>query len=286
MTARIWTAAFLAVLALTSPVKRAAAVDTQFIFGFTMGADVGELGEKEIEFQTFGRFGKTDGSYTAVDYQLRAEFTLIENLRLEIGVPVAIHSISGVTGLDDRQQAAFNGVTFEARYRLLSREDGPFGLTIGAEPHWGRVDDISGEPVDNYGSEFSIAADTEFVKNRVFGALNLLYDPEWTSSRLTGLLAQQSTLGVSAAVTAQVRPGIFFGGEAQYLRTYQGIGLDWFAGEALFVGPTMYATLSKDLAVSAAWSIQVAGGAVGSPGALDLTNFERHRVLLRLEYNF
>ncbi len=260
MTARRWTAAFLAVLALTSPAKRAAAVDTQFIFGFTMGADVGELGEKEIEFQSFGRFGKADGSYTALEYQLRAELTPIENLRLEIGVPVAVHSISGVTGLDDRQQAAFNGVSFEARYRLLSREDGPFGLTI--------------------------SADTAFVENRVFGALNLLYDPEWTSSRLTGQLAQQSTLGVSAAITAQVRPGIFFGGEARYLRTFQGIGLDWFAGDALFVGPTMYATLSKNLAVSAAWNIQVAGGAVGSPGSLDLTNFERNRVLLRLEYNF
>jgi len=286
MTARRGTAAFLAVLALISPLKRAAAVDTQFIFGFTMGAAVGEPGEKEIEFQSFSRFGKADGSYTALEYQLRAEFSPVENLRLEIGVPLAVHSISGVTGLDDRQQAAFNGVSFEARYRLLSREDGPFGFTIGAEPHWARVDDTSGEPVDNYGCEFSISADREFVKNRVFGALNLLYDPEWTNSRLTGLSAQQSTLGVSAAVSVQVRPGIFFGGEARYLRTFQGIGLDWFAGDALFVGPTMYAALSKDLAVSAAWSTQVAGGAVGSPGSLDLINFERNRVLLRLEYNF
>jgi hypothetical protein len=286
MTARRWTATFLAVLALISPAKRAAAVDTQFIFGFTMGADVGELGEKEIEFQSFARFGKSDGSYTALEYQLRAELTPIENLRLEIGVPVAVHSISNVSGFDDRQQAAFNGVSFEARYRLLSRKDGPFGFTIGAEPHWARVDDTSGEPVDTYGGEFSISADTEFVENRVFGALNLLYDPEWTSSRLTGLSTQQSTLGVSAAVTVQVRHGIFFGGEARYLRTFQGIGLDWFAGDALFVGPTMYATLSKNLAVSAAWSVQVAGGAVGSPGSLDLTNFERNRVLLRLEYNF
>jgi hypothetical protein len=274
------------VLALFPPVDSAAAVDTQFIFGFTMGADVGERGEKEIEFQSFGRFGKADGSYTALEQQLRLEVSPVENLRLEIGVPLALHSISGVTGLDDRQQVAFNGVTAEIRYRLLDRQAHSFGLTIGAEPHWARVDDISGEPVDNYGSEFSIAADTEFVENRLFAALNLLYDPEWTTSRLTGLSAQQSTLGVSAAVTVQVRPGIFFGSEARYLRTFQGIGLDGFAGDALFVGPTMYAALSKDLAVSAAWNIQVAGGAVGIPGALDLTNFERNRLLLRLEYNF
>ena len=83
-----------------------------------------------------------------------------------------------------------------------------------------------------------------------------------------------------------MRPGIFFGGEAQYLRTYQGIGLDWFAGEALFVGPTMYASLAKNMAISAAWNVQVAGHAVDIPGALDLKNFERHRAQLRLMYNF
>jgi hypothetical protein len=286
MTQKGWATAFLAALALASPVGSAIAVDTQFIFGFTMGADVGEAGEKEIEFQSFGRFGKADGSYTAVQQQLRAEYSPVENLRLEIGVPVAIHSIAGVSGLDDRQQVAFNGVTSEVRYRFLNREAHSFGLTIGAEPHWGRVDDISGEAVDNYGSEFSISVDTEFVAGRVFAALNLIYDPEWTSSRITGLATQQSTVGISAAVTAQVRPGIFVGGEARYLRTYDGIGLNGFMGNAFFVGPSMYATLSKDLAISAAWDIQVAGGGVGNPGSPDLTNFERHWVHLRLEYNF
>jgi hypothetical protein len=44
-------------------------VDTQFIFGFTQGADVGELGEEEIESETVGRFGKTDGSLCGADKQ-------------------------------------------------------------------------------------------------------------------------------------------------------------------------------------------------------------------------
>jgi hypothetical protein len=48
----------------------------------------------------------------------------------------------------------------------------------------------------------------------------------------------------------------------------------------------MYASLSKNIAVSAAWSVQVAGHAVDIPGSLDLKNFERHRAQLRLMYNF
>ena len=59
-----------------------------------------------------------------------------------------------------------------------------------------------------------------------------------------------------------------------------------FAGEALFVGPTIYASLSKEFAISAAWSLQVAGRAADAPGSLDLKNFERHQAKLRLMYNF
>jgi hypothetical protein len=51
-------------------------------------------------------------------------------------------------------------------------------------------------------------------------------------------------------------------------------------GQALFVGPTMYASLSKNLAISAAWGVQVAGRAVDIPGSLDLKNFERHQAQL------
>jgi hypothetical protein len=286
MRAREWTATLLAALALTPLAVHAAEVDTQFIFGFTMGADVGELGEKEIESQTVGRFGKSGGSYTGIETQLRAEITPTENTRIEMGFPVAYHGITGVAGLDNRQQGAFDGVSFETRYRLLDRDHAPFGLTIGAEPHWARVDETSGEPVANYGSEFSMSADKELIENRLYGALNFLYDPEVTFSQVTGMWERQATVGVSAALTMQVRRGIFFGAEARYLRNYDGISFDSFAGQALFVGPTMYASLSKTMAISAAWSVQVAGHAVDIPGSLDLKNFERHRAQLRLMYNF
>jgi hypothetical protein len=89
-----------------------------------------------------------------------------------------------------------------------------------------------------------------------------------------------------ARVTTQVRPGIFVGAEARYLRQYDGLGLDPFAGQALFLGPTMFVRLSKTLAISGVWDIQVAGHAVDVPGSLDLTNFTRYQALFRLEYNF
>jgi hypothetical protein len=84
----------------------------------------------------------------------------------------------------------------------------------------------------------------------------------------------------------QIRPGVLIGGEARYMRSFDGFGLDRFSGHALFVGPTFYARFSEKIWMSAAWNTQVAGHAHNETGALDLTNFERHHALLRFGYNF
>jgi hypothetical protein len=53
-------------------------------------------------------------------------------------------------------------------------------------------------------------------------------------------MAGRATLGFLASVATQVRPGIFVGAEARYLRKYDGLGLTPFAVQAWFLGPTMF----------------------------------------------
>ena len=96
------------------------------------------------------------------------------------------YDIVGVPGLDDRRQGAFDGLSFDMRYRILDRAHAPFGLMIDADPHWGRVDEVSGEPVDRYGVDLALVADKELVPNRIVAAFNLLYLPEIAHSRVTG----------------------------------------------------------------------------------------------------
>jgi hypothetical protein len=104
--------------------------------------------------------------------------------------------------------------------------------------------------------------------------------------RATGAWEHKAYFGVSVALTRQIHTDIFFGAEVRYLQTYSGLALDSFAGHALFVGPTFYAKLSKNWWMSGAWNIQVAGHATAEPGALDLTNFERHQARLAVGYDF
>ena len=194
--------------------------------------------------------------------------------------------MAGVSGLDDRRQGALEALTFEMRYRLLEREHGPFGLTVGFDPHWGRVDEVSGEAVDEYGGQFLVAADRELIERRLFAAVNLTYEPDAQRSRITGLWQHQSSFGASAALSLQLRPGFLLGAEVRYLSAYGGLGLDSFAGRAVFAGPTMYWKISELYWMSAAWSMQIAGHAASDAGALDLTNFERQQAILRFGYNF
>jgi hypothetical protein len=273
-------------LALVPAEARSETIDTEHLFAFTIGSDVGEVGEREIEGSATGRFSKRTGTYAAETSTLSAEFVPLPNLRTELTSAVNSYDIAGVSGLPDQRYTAFGGVSADIRYRLLNRATDPFGFAIGAEPRWSRSDDVTGEPVRQYGVDFVAAADWELVPNRVVAAFNLLYKPQTTRSNLTGTWLQDSTAGVAMAVVAQLRPGIFVGAEARYLRVYDGSGFDNLAGEGFFVGPTIYFKLSERAWIAAAWSAQVAGHAPATVGSLDLVNFERLEARVLFGVNF
>jgi hypothetical protein len=276
----------LLVLAIIPTDARTETIETEHLFGFTIGSDVGEVGEREVEGTVTGRFAKQTGSYNAASSTLSAEFVPLPNLRTEFTGALVSYDIAGVSGLADQRYTSFGGLSADIRYRVLDRATAPFGFAIGAEPHWGRADDVTGEPVSQYGVDFVAAADWEVIPDRVVAAFNLLYQPETMRSKATGTWSQESTAGVAIAVMAQVHSGILVGGEARYLRKYDGLGLDTFAGQGFFIGPTVYVKLSERAWITAAWSAQVTGQATTSVGSLDLVNFERHQARLLFGVNF
>src|SRR5246127_1458382 len=128
MSATLSRIAALMLFVWTPLPVRADKIDTEHLFAFTIGTDPGELGEKEIEGQSTGRFGKRDGSYTGLSQVLSAEFTPVENLRLEVSAASIYHDIAGVSGLDDRRRGGWQALSVDVRYRLLDREQTSFGL--------------------------------------------------------------------------------------------------------------------------------------------------------------
>lgn len=276
----------LLILTLVPADARAEPIETEHLFGFTIGSDVGDVGERELEGSLTGRFSKRAGTYDAGSSTMSVEFVPLPNLRTEFTGVVNSYDITGVSGFADQHYTAFGGLSADIRYRFLDRGSAPFGFAIGAEPHWGRADDVTGAPASQYGVDFVAAADWEIVPDRVVAAFNLLYQPDTMRSKLTATWSQESTSGAAFAVMAQVHSGIFVGGEARYLRQYDGFGLDTLVGQGFFVGPTVYFKFSERAWMTLAWSAQVAGHATAVAGSLDLVNFERQQARLLFGVNF
>lgn len=254
--------------------------DTEHIFGFMIGTDVGNVGEREFQTQTTGRFGKGGAAYRALEHEVEIELVPLPNLRVELGGTMSLHDVAGVPDIDDRRQFNFQGASLDLRYRLLNRECAPFGFTIAAEMHGDRIDETSGAKGRMYGTEFTLAFDRELIPNFAIGAVNLIYQPEWARFEVGGASEKSSMIGAAFAGLVRVRPNVLLGGEMRYFRQYEGIGLGEFSGQALFVGPTAYFQLSERSRLTVSWSMQAWGRPAGAGGNLDLVNFERHQARL------
>jgi hypothetical protein len=261
-------------------------LDTEHLFGFVEGADIGSKGEKEFMIDSSLRAGKSAGTFadTATDFDIK--YTAFENFRISTTATLAYYDIAGVTGIEDTRRAAIQSLSAEARFRVLNRTQAPFGLTVSVSPHWGLVDETSGVPTNHFGGEIQLLADRELVRDQLAGAVNLLFANDRARLRPFDGIEHESLLGAAAALSAQILPGLWLGGEVRYLRDYTGAALNAFSGQAVLVGSTAYMRLGQKAFVSTAWNFQVWGNAIAAPGALDLSNFERRQAKIRFGFEF
>ena len=119
----------------------------------------------------------------------------------------------------------------------------------------------------------------------LFAALNLGYVLETTRDQVSGVSLDGSILRFNAAMSRRLMPWLYVGGEARYLRAFNEIGPNALAGQAVYLGPVFYAPLAAGITLSGAWDIQAWGQAIAPLGGLDLTNFERNQVKLRLSFD-
>jgi hypothetical protein len=262
-------------------------IETKYIFGFTTGHTIGLEGEREFSIDTVGRFGKSAGRFATTETKFEFEHTPTQFFQFEIGVLGSSYYIKDVPGLDDRRSINFGGLFGELRFLVIGRAPGqPFGLTLSVEPEWRVRDETSGEQIRGFGLEFKINADVEIVPNRLFAGFNVIYEPERNHFLASGEIEEEATLGFTAAIAYRPIAPLLVGFEVGYYRHYDALGLNNFAGDALFVGPTLYYQISSKCFVTAAWGTQIWGSQVGEPGQLNLEDFSRHRGKLKLAVEF
>ncbi|GJD30031.1 hypothetical protein PMNALOAF_1274 [Methylobacterium adhaesivum] len=260
-------------------------IDSEHLFGFTEGSDLGVPGEAELEWETSGRLGKRLRRFVAIDSGLALKVPLTSDFRLAPGITLNAYDVS-TPGTPTRLSGGIAGAFLETRLRFIDRRTGPFGLTLNIVPGYSDVDSGSGVGARSFGTEVGLLADYELIPGKLVAALNASF--AFASTRLNS--GDERVLGsgteLAAAIAYQLRAGLFVGGEVRYARTYEGLTLDQFVGQAVYLGPTIYMSLSPHAWASFTWSVQLAGKAVGEPGSLDLTSFDRHQMRLRVGYNF
>jgi hypothetical protein len=251
--------------------------DTEHIFGFTEGTDIGEKGEREFENTTIGSFGKT-GSYSRMFNEAALRYVVTDNLRLSVGTLADFYSIENVPGLTNRHAIGLSGLDAEARYVIYDRRTAPIGLDIGLTPQWRHTDEVSGAATESFGFEAVLAVQKDIIPDALFAALNAAYSP--SLSRIGGTSLHEDDFEISVAISGVVAPNILLGWEVRHLSVADN---GTFKGQALFTGPSFFTRLSDRLEAKIAWSTQIPD----SPRRdLDLQNFERQQVILLFAYSF
>jgi hypothetical protein len=265
-------------------------IETESIFGFTEGSSIGAEGEKEVSLDSEARIGKSGGRYFGSESKLGFEFTPNQYVQFELGPFFSAHSVGNVPNLDDRRQFGVGGFFGEIKGILLERNaESPLALSVSAEPTWRRLDETSGERVNNVELELKLQGDAELMAKRLYLGFNLLYEPEATHDpdRIGAGWQPESKAGVSGAIAYRIAAPVLIGAEVWYLRHYDGAFLNRFTGDAVYVGPTLFVQLNRKVSIKAAWNVQVAGSDVDDPDAkLNLSEFSRHRAKLKMAVEF
>jgi hypothetical protein len=250
------------------------AIDTEHIFGFAEGADIGEKGESELEITATGLAGKP-GQYTGVQNETALRYGVADGFRASIGALADFHAISGVPGLADLHALnVFGGVSSEFRWRFLNRSSSPLDLTLSFEPQWQHIDDTSGQNI----LPVRILADMPLVPEKTFVAFNLSYSP--TFARIGETWRQQNPFEIALAASTAIPGNSFLGVEIRQSTLNQH---GFFSGRALFFGPSLFVRLSDAIIVKAAWEVQIPAETGGRD---DLVNYERNQVRAQFAWDF
>jgi hypothetical protein len=270
-----------------------AQADEQY-FGYTYSAEVLPKGETETELWATDRRGKEDGHYDAQDYKFELEHGLTDRLTVSGYANFVSHHIHDDPELErTNRDFAFQGVSAEFKYNILSPYKNGFGLTLYAEPGWSRIHSLEGEKGTEYELELKAILQKNFLDDRLVRAANHTLEPEWEKEKevdddnsvVERKWEKELKVEVSTGLSYRVAPRWFLGAEGRYSSVYP----DWTEGlhretYAAFAGPAVHYAGKKWWA-TLSYQPQLFG-APSPGGSRALDEFEKRELRLKLGYNF
>ncbi len=263
-------------------------------FGYVYGAETLAKGETEAEIWATDRSGKGEGYYNAQDYRLELEHGFTNRLTISGYANFVSHHVRGLEPdvVDLHRNFAFQGLSAEFKYNVLSPYKDGLGLTFYAEPGWSRIHSIEGKKGTEYELELKAILQKNFLDDRLIWATNLTFEPEWEKEKevepVSGLTetkwGKELKLEVTSGLSYRLANGWYAGVEGRYASVYP----NWTEGlhrktYAVFAGPSIH-YVAKRWWFTATYLPQLFGSP--SPGSLTFGEYEKRELRLKIGYDF
>ncbi len=272
------------------------------LFGYVQGAETLPKGTGEIYLFNTVRAGKGQGSYTAVDTEIDAEYGVTDRITLSGALNFLSINTSGllINGYLPEAKSAgpsFAGLELKAKFNVLSPALDDFGLALITSIEWKRLDKHSGQKKSEFEGKVVVAGQKYFKEGQLIWAgnlwmktgianrapiANLPEDFDWPTTTEV-----EVELGASTGLSYRIIPKVFLGFEAEYTSEYETeVGQERWS---LFAGPTLHYGGEKIWA-TLTWFPQLKGGGEKYDGQINqnlhLIEKTKNEFRLKIGYNF
>ncbi len=298
MNSRLRIGAVAAAVAWTLLLGVAARADENY-FGYSYGSETLPKGRWEFYSWLTWRHDKGGGDYDALDLRQEVEYGFTDRFQGSFYLNQSYHAIHDSAPFEEedgeresefpnRNEFAFQGVSAEFKYALLSPYKDPIGLALYAEPGYSRVDKVSGEHGDEWELETKLILQKNFLEDRLIAVFNAT--PEFELKKIRGEHDTEAELelGFTGGLIYQLAPKWFAGIEARYSSAYPNFDDEWTRENyAVFVGPVLHYAAQRWWA-----TLTVLPQVYGKPQVeersrqLELDDHERLEVRLKTGFNF
>ena len=257
------------------------------IFAYSYGSETLPAGGTEAYLWATDRRGAGAGDYDAQDYKLELEHGITNHLQGSVYLNFTSHHIEGLEpALEDRDRDfAWNGVQASLKYALSSPYTDGLGVAVYLEPGYARYSGTSGEREDQLTLEAKLLLQKNFMQDRLIWVGNVTAEQEF-AHEAGGEWEHELEFELSSGLAYNVAPGWHLGVEGRYTSAYENFPDEFERADyALFAGPTVHYANRRWWA-TLSYQSQVAGGPNIRSDSLNLGDYQRREIRLKLGYNF
>ena len=256
-------------------------------FAYSYGSETLPKGGTEAYLWVTDRREKDLGSYNAQDYKFELEHGFSDRFQASAYVNFVSHHIDGLApelGNQDRD-FAWNGIQASFKYAFTSPYKDGIGVALYVEPGFSRYGKKSGERANQVSLETKLLLQKNFLNDKLILVGNVTAEQEFEHVG-GGEWESELEFEVSSGLAYNVAPGLHLGAEGRYTAAYENFPNEFQRSDyAIFLGPTVHYATRKWWA-TLSYQPQISGGPKVRSTSLNLADYEKREIRLKLGYNF